>query len=91
MQRTRGADLQTVRTAAADAPQDVDAQLAVADMDMLGGKVDDAFARLLEMLPGADAEVKETLRVRLLEYFEVVGPTDPRVGKARQRLAISLY
>ena len=91
MQRTRGADLQTVRAAAADAPQDVDAQLAVADMDMLGGKVEDAFARLLEMLPGADAEVKEKLRVRLLDYFEVVGPTDPRVGKARQRLAISLY
>ncbi len=29
--------------------------------------------------------------MRLLDYFEVVGPTDPRVGKARQRLAISLY
>ncbi|GAA1709107.1 co-chaperone YbbN [Isoptericola hypogeus] len=91
MQRTRDADLQAVRAAAADAPGDVDAQLAVADMDMLGGKVDDAFARLLELLGGADADAKEKLRVRLVEYFEVVGPTDPRVIKARQRLAISLY
>ncbi|WP_166849567.1 tetratricopeptide repeat protein [Isoptericola sp. BMS4] len=91
LQRTRGADLQAVRAAAADAPADVDAQLAVADTDMLGGKVDDAFARLLELLPGADAEAKEKLRVRLLDYFEVVGPSDPRVGKARRRLAISLY
>jgi putative thioredoxin len=91
LQRTRGADLQAVRTAAADAPADVDAQLAVADTDMLGGKVEDAFARLLELLPGADADTKETLRVRLVEYFEIVGPTDPRVVKARQRLAISLY
>ncbi|AEG44967.1 tetratricopeptide repeat protein [Isoptericola variabilis] len=91
MQRARGADLQAVRTAAANAPADVDAQLAVADVDMLGGKVDDAFARLLDLLPGADADGKEKLRVRLLEYFEVVGPTDPRVVKARQRLALSLY
>jgi putative thioredoxin len=91
MQRTRGADLQSVRRAAAEAPTDIDAQLAVADLDMLGGKVDDAFARLLELLPDADADGKEKLRVRLLDYFEVVGPTDHRVIKARQRLAISLY
>jgi len=91
LQRTRDADLQAVRTAAAAAPADVDAQLAVADTDMLGGKVEDAFARLLELLPGADADAKEKVRVRLVEYFEIVGPTDPRVVKARQRLAIALY
>ena len=91
LQRTRGADLQSVRAAAADAPSDVEAQLAVADLDMLGGKVEDAMARLLDLLPGADADAKEKVRVRLLEYFEIAGPTDPRVGKARQRLAIALY
>ncbi|MCF4120216.1 tetratricopeptide repeat protein [Antribacter sp. KLBMP9083] len=91
LQRTHGADLATVRKAAADGPEDVDAQLAVADLDLLGGKVEDALERLLDLLPGASADAKEKLRVRLLDYFEVVGPTDPRVGKARQRLAISLY
>ncbi|WP_418276301.1 co-chaperone YbbN [Isoptericola jiangsuensis] len=91
MQRTRGADLQQVRAAAAAAPADVDAQLAVADLDMLGGKVDDALARLLEMLPGADADAKERLRERLVELFELVGPGDPRVAKARRHLAMYLY
>ena len=91
MQRTHDADLATVRQAAADAPSDVDAALAVADLDMLGGKVDDAFARLLDLLPDADAEGKEKLRVRLLDLFEVAGTGDPRVSKARKRLAISLY
>ncbi|WP_402375688.1 tetratricopeptide repeat protein [Isoptericola rhizosphaerae] len=91
MQRTRGADLQQVRQAAADAPTDVDAQLAVADMDMLGGKVDDALARLLDLLPGADDDAKEKLRGRLVDYFEVVGASDPRVAKARRRLAMYLY
>ncbi|MFD6448565.1 co-chaperone YbbN [Promicromonospora sp. NPDC060204] len=91
MQRTHDSDLAAVRQAAAAAPSDVDAALAVADMDMLGGKVDDAFARLLDLLPEADADGKEKIRVRLLELFEVAGTTDPRVSKARKRLAISLY
>ena len=58
---------------------------------MLGGKVDDAFARLLDLLPDADADGKEKLRVRLLDLFEVAGTSDPRVSKARKRLALSLY
>ncbi|GAA1875832.1 co-chaperone YbbN [Myceligenerans crystallogenes] len=91
MQRTRDADLAAARKAAADAPSHVPAQLAVADLDVLGGKVEDAFARLLDLLPGLAADDKETVRVRLLEYFELIGTTDPRVNKARQRLAISLY
>jgi putative thioredoxin len=91
LQRTRGADLQAVRAAAAAAPSDVDAQRAGADMDMLGGKVDDAFARLLEMLPTATPDAKESLRARLVDYFEIVGPSDPRVGKARKHLAMYLY
>ncbi|MEG3614206.1 tetratricopeptide repeat protein [Isoptericola haloaureus] len=91
MQRTRGADLQQVRTAAADAPADVDAQLAVADMDMLGGKVDDAFDRLLQLMPGADADDKEKLRARLVDLFEVVGTSDSRVVKARKKMMMFLY
>ncbi|MFP3714340.1 tetratricopeptide repeat protein [Puerhibacterium sp. TATVAM-FAB25] len=91
LERTRDTDLQAVRAAAAAAPTDVAAQLAVADTDMLGGKVPDAFDRLLELLPNLDAEGKEQVRVRLVEYFEVVGLTDPRVIKARQRLALYLY
>ncbi|QAY68726.1 tetratricopeptide repeat protein [Xylanimonas protaetiae] len=91
LQRTHDADLPATRKAAADAPAAVDAQLAVADLDVLGGNVADAFDRLLELLPAADADTKEKLRVRLVEYFEVVGPTDPRVLKARQRLALYLY
>src|SRR5690606_2392341 len=61
LQRTRDADLAAVRAAAADAPGDVDAQLAIADLDLLGGHVDDALGRLLDLLPGADADAKEKL------------------------------
>ena len=63
----------------------------VADLDLSGGHVDDAFDRLLTLFPTLDAEGKEAVRARILEYFEIVGVEDPRVGKARARLASLLY
>lgn len=87
--RTRGADLATVRAAAADHPEDVEAQLAVADLDLLGGKVEDALGRLIELVP--DAEDKDVLRKRLVEYFDLLGPQDPRVAPARRALTNALY
>ncbi|AXK45383.1 co-chaperone YbbN [Brachybacterium saurashtrense] len=91
MQRTSDADLAAAREAAAQRPADLDAQLLVADLDMLGGHVEDAFGRLLEQLRGADQETKDAVRARLLELFEVAGPDDPRVGPARKRLANLLF
>ncbi|MDM7830921.1 tetratricopeptide repeat protein [Cellulomonas edaphi] len=86
--RTRDADLQAVRTAAASNPRDVDAQLAVADLDVLGGKVDDAFSRLIDLLAITKSE---PVRVRLVDLFEVVGSDDPRVVAARRAMANALY
>lgn len=91
MRRTQGADLTSAREAAAQRPEDLDAQLLVADLDMLGGHVDDAFARLLDLLRGADQETKDVVRARLLDLFEVAGAGDPRVALARRRLANLLY
>ncbi|MCG7307945.1 co-chaperone YbbN [Brachybacterium sp. ACRRE] len=91
MDRTRDAQLDAARKAAADAPQDLDAQLLVADLDMLGGHVDDAFGRLLDLLRGADQDTKDRVRARLLDLFEVAGPEDPRVAPARKRLANLLF
>ena len=50
LQRTQGVDLQAARAAAAASPDDVDAQTLVADLDMLGGHVDDAFTRLVDLV-----------------------------------------
>ncbi|PJI84763.1 co-chaperone YbbN [Luteimicrobium subarcticum] len=89
--RTRDMDLQAVRAAAAAAPDDVSAALDVADLDLAGGKVDDAFGRLLDLVRATSGDDRERLRVRLLDYFEIVGPTDPRVPKARGILLSALY
>lgn len=91
LQRLAGADADTIRSAAAAAPQSAAAQLAVADLDVSGGHLDDAFARLLDLFPSVDAEGKTAIRTRLLEYFEIAGAEDPRVLAARRRLTTLLY
>ncbi|MDR2704068.1 MAG: tetratricopeptide repeat protein [Cellulomonadaceae bacterium] len=91
MARTAEVDPAPLRAAAEADPRDLTAALAVADVDVMQGQVDDAFARLLGLLPNADADTKEAIRLRLLEYFEVLGAADPRVTKARQKLALYLY
>lgn len=76
--------------AAADA-SDVQAQMNVADLDVAGGHVEDAFNRLIALFKAVDAETKTTVRERLLELFEVVGSADPRVTKARSALMMALF
>lgn len=91
MQRTEGADLVSARAAAAAAPTDVDAQIVVADLDVLGGHVEDAFVRLIDLVRlTADAE-RNRVREHLLELFEIVGPADERVAKARKALMSALF
>ncbi|WP_136518897.1 MULTISPECIES: tetratricopeptide repeat protein [Cellulomonas] len=91
MERTAGADLRAVRDTAAADPSDVDAQLAVADLDVYGGAVEDAFARLVDVVRRTHGDERERVRKRLVDLFEVVGPDDPRVAAARRALASALY
>lgn len=89
--RVADADAQAVRQRAAEAPQEVDAQLAVADLDVAGGHVEDAFARLLKLFTAVGPEEKSRVRERMLELFDVVGAEDPRVVSARAALMRALF
>jgi putative thioredoxin len=91
LERVQVADAASVRAAAAAAPTDVHAQLQVADLDLVGGHVEDAFARLLELFAALPAEERAPVRERLLELFGLVGDADPRVLRARTRLASLLF
>ncbi|WP_374999780.1 co-chaperone YbbN [Aeromicrobium sp. CTD01-1L150] len=91
MARTAGADLQQARQAAADHPEDVAAQLLVADLDVSGGHVEDAFVRLIDVVKRTTGDEREEVRQRLLDLFIVVGTTDPRVADARRALAAALF
>ncbi|MGG5751741.1 co-chaperone YbbN [Zafaria sp. Z1313] len=91
LERTSGMDASAVRAAGAEAPGDVDAQLAVADLDLVGGHVEDAFNRLLSAVGRTAGEERDRVRARLVEHFGIVGAQDPRVGAARQKLARLLF
>jgi putative thioredoxin len=89
--RVQDVDLQAARAAAASAPQDIPAQLTVADLDIAGGHVEDAFGRLLDLFSQLPADERTPVRERLLELFALVGDGDPRVIAARGRLASLLF
>ncbi|MFC5150272.1 tetratricopeptide repeat protein [Streptomyces amakusaensis] len=89
--RVGGLDPQRVRQEAAEKPADVTAQLAAADLDLVGGHVEDAFGRLVETVRRTAGDDRDAARVRLLELFEVIGPDDPRVSSARSALARVLF
>jgi putative thioredoxin len=89
--RLQDTDAAALRAAAASDPADVDAALGIADLDVSGGHLDDAFGRLLDLFPTLDQPGKNTVRTRLLDYFEIAGPEDPRVIAARRRLTGLLY
>jgi putative thioredoxin len=91
MQRTAGVDQQAARVAAAQAPTDIAAQMLVADCDVLGGHVEDAFARLIDVVRATEGEERETVREHLVELFAVVGAHDERVQKARRTLMSALF
>ncbi|RYB89720.1 tetratricopeptide repeat protein [Nocardioides glacieisoli] len=91
MQRTQGVDLAAARAAAAEQPDDVDAQTMVADLDMLGGHVEDAFTRLVNLVARTTDADRTKARDHLLGLFAAVGNDDPRVLAGRRNLASALF
>lgn len=91
LSRLGTADPAAVLAKADAAPTDVKAQLAAADTELMGGAVELAFARLIELVRNTAGTEREAVRVRLLELFETVGPSDPAVLKARRNLMSALF
>jgi putative thioredoxin len=91
LQRTQGVDLNAAREAAAAKPDDIDAQTLVADLDLLGGHVDDAFTRLVDVIRRTAGDDRNRAREHLLGLFTAVGNEDERVLRGRQNLASALF
>ncbi|WP_327361613.1 tetratricopeptide repeat protein [Streptomyces sp. NBC_01296] len=89
--RVKDMNPQAVRAAAAEDPKDPAAQIAAADLDLVGGHVEDAFGRLVDTVRVTAGADRDAVRVRLLELFEVIGADDPRVAAARTALARVLF
>ena len=91
LERVYALDADQARRAAAEDPESVERALEVADLDISGGHIEDAFVRVLGLYSAASDEDKERLRERLLTYFTIVGQAAPEVKKARAHLTSLMF
>jgi putative thioredoxin len=91
MARTDGIDGAKVMKDASAQPDDIAIQLQCADIEIVSGYLEPAFARLLRLIPLFDGADKKLVKDRLIELFALVDPADPRVIKARAALANALF
>src|SRR5690606_13889367 len=70
-QRTENLDADDVRRRAAD-PADIDAQIQMADLEMLSGSVEAAFDRLIGVVRRTAGDDRDKARLHLLSLFETL-------------------
>jgi putative thioredoxin len=91
LQRTADVDPQQVLARADAAPNDVSAQTAAADVEVLSERIDAAIDRLVGLVRRTSGDDRDAARVHLVGLFEVLDPEDPRVVAGRRALANALF
>jgi len=89
--RAEHLDPQAVRAAALASPDDVDAQLAASDIDMLEGHIAAAFQRLVDLVGRSSGADRDRARLHLLGLFEAAGTDEPAIAPARAALSRALF
>ena len=89
--RAEGLDPAAARKAADADPADIDAQLAAADVDMLEGRVAEAFSRVVDLVARTSGADRDRARVHLLGLFDAAGPDEPAIAPARAALSRALF
>jgi putative thioredoxin len=72
-------------------PEDIDAQLSAADVELASQRVEQAFTRLLSVIRRTSGADRDRAREHLVEFFGLFAPDDQNVAKARRDLASALY
>jgi len=91
IRRVNSYDEAQVRRAAAENPDDVEAQSQVADIELAMGRIEEAFDRLLGTIRRTSGEDRDQARRHLISLFEIFPPRDSRVAKARSTLSTLLF
>jgi putative thioredoxin len=91
MRRVSSLDEAKVRSDAAARPDDIDAQLKVADLDLRSGRATEAFDRLLGVVRRTSGEDRDKARAHLVGLFDIFPPRDQQVSKARATLSSLLF
>lgn len=72
-------------------PDDCEMQIKAADIQIAQGDFDGASARLITAVKATSGDDRKRVRDHLLLIFALVEPDDPRLIKARQKLASALF
>jgi putative thioredoxin len=91
LRRAQGAEPAKVLKEAAGKPDDIAAQALAADVEVLSGRAEDAYRRLVELVRRTSGADREAARQHLISLFTVAGPDDPAVANARRQLANALF
>ena len=78
----------TLKNAKAD---DVTSQMMCADIEIATGNCEAAFERLLNAVRSMAGDDRDKAKAHLINLFNLVDPTDPRLVKARGQLASALF
>lgn len=88
LKRMDGVDFEVAMNTSAS---DLESQLTAADAQFLMNDFAGAFNRLIELVKATAGKEREQVRDRLVELFEIAGPTDSAVVRGRTALANALF
>jgi putative thioredoxin len=91
IRRVGSYDQARARKEAAEHPDDVEAQIRVADIELATGRAEEAFNRLLGVVRRTSGEQRDRARAHLVSLFEILPPRDPEVTRARSALSALLF
>ena len=91
LMRTEGLELSEVIEQSALNPSDIQLQLKAADVEIVNGGVEAAFARLIHAVRATSGDERTTVKDHLLNLFALVDQSDPRLVAARKELASALF
>ena len=91
LMRTEGLELSEVIDQSALNPSDIALQLKAADVEIVNGGVEAAFARLIQAVRTTSGDERTKVKDHLLNLFALVDQSDPRLVAARKELASALF
>jgi putative thioredoxin len=91
LMRTEGLELDVVLDESTKNPADISLQLKAADVEIVNGGVEAAFARLIQAVRSTSGDERTKVKDHLLNLFALVDQSDPRLVAARKELASALF
>lgn len=89
--RTEGLELSEIIDQSSLNPSDIQLQLKAADVEIVNGGVEAAYARLIHAVRTTSGDERTQVKDHLLNLFALVDQSDPRLVAARKELASTLF